>query len=134
MKDPYIYKVREVRKVIDGDTVDLIIDLGFNISLTKRVRLTGIDAPESRTRDLKEKAFGLEAKEWLKKHLEDSEEILIKTDLGGGSEKFGRALGLLFVNAEDTSLNEQMIEYGYAWVYDGGKKKKDFASLLSRRF
>ncbi|MCI5223991.1 MAG: thermonuclease family protein [Candidatus Electrothrix sp. AR4] len=133
MKDPYIYKVREVRKVVDGDTVDLIIDLGFDISLAKRVRLAAIDAPESRTRDLKEKAFGLEAKDWLKKKLNEAEAVLIQTDLAGHGEKYGRVLGTLFVNSIETSLNKQMIEQGYAWEYEGKRKYKDFDKLLSKR-
>ncbi len=133
MKDPYVYKVREVRKVVDGDTIDVLIDLGFDISLAKRIRLAGIDAPESRTRDLAEKKYGLEAKDWLSRHLAEAKEILIRTDLGGGGEKYGRVLGLLFVDNDEHSLNEQMVDRGYAWEYVGGKKKKDFADLLSRR-
>ncbi|MCI5146132.1 MAG: thermonuclease family protein [Candidatus Electrothrix sp. AR3] len=133
MKDPYVYRVREVRKVVDGDTVDLVIDLGFDTSLAKRVRLSDIDAPESRTRDLEEKALGLEAKNWLKRKLNEAEKILIRTYLTGKGEKYGRVLGLLFINAEEISLNEQMIQQGYAWKYDGGTKKKDFALLRSQR-
>jgi len=132
-KDPYIYRVKKVLKVVDGDTIDADIDLGFDISLTKRVRLAGIDTPESRTADLKEKALGLEVKEWLKKRLEGAKDILIKTQLPDSTEKYGRILGKLYINNEETSLNEQMIDEGYAWEYQGNTKVKDFALLESNR-
>ena len=132
-KDPYIYRVKKVLKVVDGDTIDADIDLGFDISLTKRVRLAGIDTPESRTTDLKEKALGLEVKEWLKKRLEGAKDILIKTRLPDSTEKYGRILGKLYINNEETSLNEQMIAEGYAWSYMGDTKVKDFALLESKR-
>jgi len=132
-KDPYIYRVKKVLKVVDGDTIDADIDLGFDISLTKRVRLAGIDTPESRTTDLKEKALGLEVKEWLKKRLEGAKDILIKTQLPDSTEKYGRILGKLYINNEETSLNEQMIDEGYAWSYMGDAKVKDFALLESKR-
>jgi len=132
-KDPYIYRVRKVLKVVDGDTIDADVDLGFDISLTKRVRLAGIDTPESRTTDLKEKALGLEVKEWLKKRLEGAKDILIKTQLPDSTEKYGRILGKLYINNEETSLNEQMIDEGYAWSYMGDTKVKDFALLESKR-
>jgi micrococcal nuclease len=133
MKDPYIYRVRQVHKVVDGDTIDANIDLGFNVSLAKRVRLAGIDTPESRTRNLEEKALGLESKEWLKKALEGAKDILIKTELPDSTEKYGRILGWLYINDEQTSLNEQMIQQGYAWSYLGDTKVKDFAILEERR-
>ena len=130
-KDPYIYRVKQVLKVVDGDTIDADIDLGFDISLTKRVRLSGVDTPESRTTDLKEKALGLEVKEWLKKNLDGKKNILIKTELPDSTEKYGRILGRLYV--DDVCLNDRMISDGYAWEYDGGTKKKDFDELLTRR-
>ena len=132
-KDPYIYRVKQVLKVVDGDTIDADVDLGFDISLTKRVRLAGIDTPESRTADLKEKALGLEVKEWLKKRLEGAKDILIKTQLPDSTEKYGRILGKLYINNEETSLNKQMIDEGYAWEYQGNTKVKDFALLESNR-
>lgn len=132
-KDPYIYRVKKVLKVVDGDTIDADIDLGFDISLTKRVRLAGIDTPESRTTDLKEKALGLEVKEWLKKRLEGAKDILIKTQLPDSTEKYGRILGKLYINNEETSLNEQMIDEGYAWSYMGDTKVKDFEKLNTIR-
>ena len=132
-KDPYIYRIKSVLKVVDGDTIDADIDLGFDISLTKRIRLAGIDTPESRTTDAKEKKLGLESKEWLKERLNFAKDILIKTELPDSTEKYGRIIGHLYVNGETTSINNQMIAEGYAWTYDGGTKKKDFVELLSRR-
>ena len=132
-KDPYIYRIRSIHKVVDGDTIDADIDLGFDISLTKRIRLAGVDTPESRTTDAYEKKLGLESKEWLKKKVESAKDILIKTELPDSTEKYGRIIGHLFINNEPTSLNNQMIVEGYAWNYDGGTKKKDFEELLSRR-
>ena len=132
-KDPYIYRIKNILKVVDGDTIDADIDLGFSISLEKRIRLAGIDTPESRTTDLKEKALGLEVKEWLKKRLEGAKDILIKTQLPDSTEKYGRILGKLYINNEETSLNEQMIDEGYAWSYMGDTKVKDFALLESKR-
>jgi micrococcal nuclease len=132
-KDPYIYRIRSVHKVVDGDTIDADIDLGFDISLTKRIRLAGIDTPESRTTDAYEKKLGLEVKTWLKDRLEFAKDILIKTELPDSTEKYGRIIGHLFINGEATSINNQMIAEGYAWEYDGGTKKKDFDLLLSKR-
>ena len=130
-KDPYIYRVKQVLRVVDGDTIDADIDLGFDISLTKRVRLSGVDTPESRTTDLKEKTLGLEVKEWLKKKLDGKKNILIKTELPDSTEKYGRILGRLYV--DDVCLNDRMIDEGYAWEYSGGTKKKDFDELESKR-
>ena len=132
-KDPYIYRIRTISKVVDGDTIDADIDLGFDISLSKRIRLAGIDTPESRTTNVKEKAMGLESKEWLKKTLEGAKDILIKTELPDSTEKYGRIIGHLFINGQETSLNNQMITEGYALAYDGGTKGMDLELLLSRR-
>ena len=132
-KDPYIYRIRTISKVVDGDTIDADIDLGFDISLSKRIRLAGIDTPESRTTNIKEKAMGLESKEWLKKTLEGAKDILIKTELPDSTEKYGRIIGHLFINGQETSLNSQMIAEGYALAYDGGTKDKNFDVLLERR-
>jgi len=132
-KDPYIYRIRSIAKVVDGDTIDADIDLGFDITLSKRIRLAGIDTPESRTKDEYEKKLGLESKEWLKKHLEGAKDIIIKTELPDSTEKYGRIIGHLYINGEELSINNQMINEGYAWEYDGGTKQKDFWTLLSKR-
>lgn len=132
-KDPYIYRIREIHKVVDGDTIDADIDLGFDISLTKRIRLAGIDTPESRTKDEYEKKLGLESKEWLKNRLQFAKDIIIKTELPDSTEKYGRIIGHLYINGEATSLNNQMIAEGYAWEYSGGTKVKNFAELDVKR-
>ena len=132
-RDPYIYRIKEIFKVIDGDTIDASIDLGFDIYLTKRIRLAGIDTPESRTTNVKEKLMGLESKDWLKHRVENAQCILIKTELPDSTEKYGRIIGHLYINGEETSLSTQMIDAGYALLYDGGTKNKNFDVLLERR-
>lgn len=129
----YEYYVKSVNRVVDGDTIDVTIDLGFDILYNSRVRLAGIDTPESRTRDLEEKAMGLEAKEYLKNRLKIADKIVIKTEKLDSSEKYGRILGWLFVDAETTSVNNQMILKGYAWEYDGATKDKNLNKLREQR-
>ena len=132
-KDPYIYRIRSIHKVVDGDTIDADIDLGFDISLTKRIRLAGVDTPESRTTDANEKKLGLESKEWLKKRVDGAKDIIIRTELPDSTEKYGRIIGHLFINGEEISLNNQMITEGYAWPYKGDTKVKDFSILAEKR-
>jgi len=129
----YEYFVREVKNVVDGDTIDVIIYLGFDIMFASRVRLAGIDTPESRTTDKAEKALGLEAKEYLKKHLKDAKSVVIRTEKMDSSEKYGRILGWVYVNGESESLNNKMINDGYAWGYLGETKIKDFDVLKKAR-
>jgi len=129
----YEYRVKQILKVVDGDTIDVVIDLGFDISFTSRVRLAGIDTPESRTTDAREKILGVEVKEYLKKALEGATDIVIRTEKADSSEKYGRILGWLFVNKGTGSLNMELVNKGYAWSYDGGTKKKDFEELLKKR-
>jgi micrococcal nuclease len=129
----YEYYVRKVENVVDGDTIDVLIDLGFDILFASRVRLAGIDTPESRTRDLKEKALGLESKEYLKKALKDAKSVVIKTEKMNSTEKFGRILGWIYVNGDTVSLNDMMINDGYAWGYMGDTKVKDFDALAKAR-
>jgi micrococcal nuclease len=129
----YEYFVKEVKNVVDGDTIDVIIDLGFDILFSSRVRLAGIDTPESRTTDKAEKSLGLEAKEYLKKQLKDAKTIVIRTEKMNSSEKYGRILGWVYVNGESESLNNKMINDGYAWGYLGETKIKDFEVLKKAR-
>ena len=129
----YEYYVRKVENVVDGDTIDVLIDLGFDILFQSRVRLAGIDTPESRTKDLKEKALGLESKEYLKKYLKDAKSVIIKTEKMDSSEKYGRILGWVYVNGDTESLNDKMINDGYAWGYMGDTKVKDFDALKKAR-
>ena len=136
-KSCYNFRVTEIVKVLDGDTIDVTIDLGFDLYKKERVRIAGVDTPEKRTRDLEEKELGIDATNWLKKELEDvlagDDELIIRTELHGGVGKYGRLLGWLYVGDEQVSLNEQMIEQGYAWEYDGGTKQKDFETLREIR-
>ena len=136
-KSCYNFRVTEIVKVLDGDTIDVLIDLGFDLFKKERVRIAGVDTPEKRTRDLEEKALGIDATNWMKKKLEDTiagdEELTIRTELVGGMGKYGRLLGWLYVGEDIVSLNEQMITEGYAWEYDGGTKQKNFEELREIR-
>jgi micrococcal nuclease len=129
--------VTEINRVVDGDTIDVTIDLGFDLYKKERVRVAGIDTPEKRTRDLEEKALGLDATDYLKKKLEDTiagdEELTIRTELKGGMGKYGRLLGWLYIGEDTLSINEVMITEGYAWAYDGGTKQKNFEELREIR-
>ena len=129
----YEYHVKKVTNVIDGDTIDVDIDLGFDISFSSRVRLAGIDTPESRTTNKAEKVLGLEAKEYVKSKIKDAKEVVIKTEKIDSSEKYGRILGWLFLDGSKVSVNEQMIADGYAWGYLGDTKVKDFEALAKVR-
>tara|TARA_B100000131_G_scaffold143320_1_gene139418 strand:+ start:544 stop:1008 length:465 start_codon:yes stop_codon:yes gene_type:complete len=136
-KSCYNFRVTEINKVLDGDTIDVTIDLGFDLYKKERVRVAGVDTPEKRTRDLEEKALGIDATNWLKKKLEDTingdGELSIRTELVGGVGKYGRLLGWLYIDDSEVSLNELMIDEGYAWEYDGGTKQKDFEELRTIR-
>jgi len=127
----YTYSIKEISKVVDGDTVDVTIDLGFDLTKKERVRLAGIDTPESRTKDLAEKHMGLEAKAYLTELLVAADDLIVKTEKDG---KFGRMLGWFYNNKFSVfSINEQLIDEGYAWKYDGGSKEKDLQQLIDRR-
>tara|TARA_R100001594_G_scaffold126921_1_gene164362 strand:+ start:1645 stop:2025 length:381 start_codon:yes stop_codon:yes gene_type:complete len=124
----YTYKAK-LDRVIDGDTIDAHIDLGFDVTIHKRIRLAGIDTPESRTRDLEEKARGLAAKEYLVTVLSSGDFILESKEVG----KYGRVLGTILLNAklngyetdeEYININDLLIEEGFAVKYDGGSKNK----------
>ena len=136
-KSCYNFRVIKINKVVDGDTIDVTIDLGFDLLKKERVRIAGVDTPEKRTRNLEEKALGIDATEWLKTRLNDTikgdDELLIRTELVGGVGKYGRLLGWLYIGESNVSLNEQMISQGYAWEYDGGTKNKDFEELREIR-
>ena len=136
-KSCYNFRVTKIKKVLDGDTIDVVIDLGFELAKTERVRIAGVDTPEKRTRNLEEKALGLDATNWLKDKLTQTikgeDELVVRTELVGGVGKYGRLLGWLYVGDSDVSLNEQMIEEGYAWPYDGGTKQKNFEDLREIR-
>ena len=132
-KSCYNFRVTKIKKVVDGDTIDVVIDLGFDLFKKERVRIAGVDTPEKRTRNLEEKALGVDATGWLKAKLEETikgdEELTVRTELKGGVGKYGRLLGWLYVGDSDLSLNEQMITEGYAHAYDGGTKNMDLEAL-----
>ena len=136
-KSCYNFRVTEINRVLDGDTIDVTIDLGFDLYKKERVRVAGVDTPEKRTRNLEEKELGKDATNWLKEKLEGAisgdDELSVRTELVGGVGKYGRLLGWLYVGDSDLSLNEQMIDEGYAWAYDGGTKQKDFGQLREIR-
>jgi len=119
--DKHIYSAK-LQRVVDGDTCDALIDLGFDTWVKKRIRFYGVDTWESRTRNLEEKKKGLAAKDYVKDLLENSDEgkFLLKSH---GVGKYGRVLGELFVKGNDTSVNDLLKENGHASEYYGGKKK-----------
>jgi micrococcal nuclease len=145
----YTFRVVSIDKVVDGDTIDVTLDLGFDICKSERVRVAGIDTPEKRTRDLEEKELGIDATEWLEYKLEGAisgeEDLVIRTELKGGVGKYGRLLGWLYIGYpkcdegcdcechKQKSLNEEMVEHGYAWEYDGDTKTKDLEYLREIR-
>ena len=121
----YTYKIK-LDRVVDGDTIDAQINLGFDISVKKRIRFKGINTPESRTKDLEEKARGLAAKDRLKNLLEGANTIQLKSY---GVGKYGRCLGELHIDIVDgkdcltlENVNELLIKEGHAVAYDGGKR------------
>ena len=116
---PYSYRVKSIKKIIDGDTFDCIMDLGFEVLLEARVRMMGLDTPESRTRDLEEKKFGLLAKEYLTEKL-DTEDIIVTTEVDNEKGKFGRILG--WVRCNGVNINNQMIDEHMAVAYHGQSK------------
>ena len=136
-KSCYNFRVTEVARVIDGDTIDVVIDLGFDLYKKERVRIAGVDTPEKRTRDLEEKELGIDATNWLKDQLDSAisgeDDLVIRTELDGGFGKYGRLLGWLYIGDETVSINEKMIAEGYAWEYDGGTKNKNFQELREIR-
>ena len=115
----------------------MTIDLGFDLYKKERGRIAGVDTPEKRTRDLDEKELGIDATNWMKEKLDGAisgdDDLIIRTELVGGMGKYGRLLGWLYIGDGETSLNEQMIDEGYAWAYDGGTKQKNFEELREIR-
>ena len=127
----YTYFVKSVDRVVDGDTIDISIDLGFDLTKKERVRLAGIDTPEKRTKNPKEKEMGYQATEFLEMHLMEATKLTVKTEKEG---KFGRMLGWLYKSETDTtSINQIMIDKGYAWAYDGGTKVRNLEDLMAKR-
>ena len=136
-KSCYNFRVTEINRVLDGDTIDVTIDLGFDLYKKERVRVAGVDTPEKRTKNLEEKALGLDATNWMKENLEGAiagdDELSVRTELVGGMGKYGRLLGWLYIGDEEVSLNEQMITEGYAHAYDEGTKDMNLEKLKEIR-
>ncbi len=121
----------KVKRIVDGDTLDAYIDLGFDVWVNKRIRFMGIDTPESRTRDKVEKRYGKGAKHRLVEMLEGNDNIFKLKSHGTG--KFGRVLGELFIDEFEGSVNDQMINEGHAVAYFGGSKQEVKDALLEAR-
>ena len=119
--DKHIYSAK-LQRVVDGDTCDALIDLGFDTFVKKRIRFYGVDTWESRTRNKEEKVKGLAAKAYVKDLLENSDGGKFSI-ISHGVGKYGRVLGELFVKGHEKSVNELLKENGHAYEYDGGKKK-----------
>src|SRR6056300_1325640 len=117
----FSYRVSKVTKIVDGDTIDVVIDMGFDILYKSRVRLFGIDTPESRTRDKVEKEFGLMSKKYLQSRLKKAKKITIKTHKDSETGKFGRILGEIFCDGDNVNL--AMCKEYYAVQYYGQNKK-----------
>lgn len=127
----YEYKVHSVEKTVDGDTVDLVIDCGFGILTKQRVRLDGIDSPETATRNVDEKALGLETKAFVDRWLRAQKTLRVRTRKDG-EDKYGRLLATVWGDTQEC-LNEIMVRDGWAWEYGGGKKEKNFVALAEAR-
>ena len=136
-KSCYNFRVTEINRVLDGDTIDVTIDLGFDLYKKERVRIAGVDTPEKRTRNKEEKELGIDATNWLKEKLEGTlagdDQLFIRTELVGGVGKYGRLLGWCYIGDAEVSLNEQMITEGYAHAYDGGTKDMNLEKLREIR-
>jgi len=125
----YEYEITKVEKVVDGDTVDVIFDVGFSMFCKQRVRLNGIDTPESISKDQREKTMGLVAKTFVKRWIGAQKTLKAKTTK---DDKYGRILADIYGD-NDVCLNEALVIKGYAWKYDGGTKVKDFDALMEQR-
>jgi micrococcal nuclease len=110
----YQYKIKKINRIIDGDTVDLDIDLGFSVIISQTVRLKDIDAPETRTVNLDEKKLGVQSRDWLEQELSREGEWIIETTK---EDKYGRILGTLYLVGDPVTLNEKMINEGVAKPY-----------------
>lgn len=124
----YEYEIK-VQKVIDGDTIDVLFDVGFNMFREERIRLAGIDTPETASKDKREKSMGIEAKVFVAEWLRGKKNLRAKTTK---DDKYGRILAHIY-DEEGKCLNEEIVAKGYAWRYDGTTKVKDYDALLEQR-
>ena len=113
-KSCYNFRVTEIVKVVDGDTIDVIIDLGFDLYKKERVRVAGVDTPEKRTRDLEEKKLGIDATNWITEQLESAidgeDDLVIRTEIDGGFGKYGRLLGWLYIGEDTARMDCKVVE------------------------
>lgn len=126
----YKYKISQIIRVIDGDTVEAIIDLGFNIHLKQNIRLSNINAPTIRTLDEEVKKYGLRAKEKLEEYINTGESIIVATQKPRENDKYGRVLGELYVEGHSLTASEYLLANQYVWLYDIEEEKlTDLAPL-----
>ena len=128
---PFAYKVKSIKKIIDGDTFDCILDLGFDVLLEARVRMAGMDTPESPTRDLTAKKFGLASKDYLVEKINSAEDIIVRTELDNEKGKFGRILGTVYLDG--VNVNQKMVDEHYAVSYHGQSKDDIEAQHIANR-
>lgn len=125
----YEYTVKEIVKVIDGDTVDVCIDLGFNICHITRIRLNRVDTPETFTKNKEDRKYAMQAKAYASAWMKKQSQIKVRTLK---DDKYGRILGE-FIGDDSVCLNDLLINEGYAWLYDGGEKNTDLSILKTKR-
>lgn len=124
------YRVKEVPYIVDGDTVDVVIDLGFSMTTKQRIRLNGIDTPETNSSDLQERQLALEAKKFVTEWFATTRNIHIATIK---DDKYGRMLGVFHAEGSTESLNDCLVRLGYAWAYDGSARIRNLQLLLEKR-
>ena len=125
----YEYIVKEIVKIVDGDTVDIVLDLGFDVYRKERVRINRVDTPETNSKNVTEKKLAVEAKNYVSTWMINQKQVKIKTFK---DDKYGRLLGEFYGDG-DVCLSDLLIAGGYAWAYDGGVKNKDLNLLLEKR-
>ena len=125
----YEYTVKEIVKVIDGDTVDIRIDLGFNICHITRIRLNRVDTPETFTKNKEDRKYAMQAKAYVSAWMKKQSQIKVRTLK---DDKYGRILAE-FIGDDSICLNDLLINEGYAWLYDGGAKNTDLSILKTKR-
>ena len=125
----YEYTVKEIVKVVDGDTVDVCIDLGFNIFHIERIRLNRVDTPETSSKNKEGRKYAMQAKAYVSAWMKQQSQIKIRTLK---DDKYGRILAE-FIGDDSVCLNDLLINKGYAWLYDGGVKSSDLSILKTKR-
>lgn len=127
----FVYRIAKIERIVDGDTLDVVFDLGFDVLLRARIRMFGIDTPESRTRDEVEKKFGLASKQYLKDRVSKAQTVICKTHVADARGKFGRVLGEIW--CDGVNVNQAMVNEGYAVAYFGENKDAVESQHLANR-